>query len=119
MNNIDGQIRFLLWYLSGVLQGCPGSAFIFNMILDLFLHAFWQVITKHGRGMVRACADDIGAALTSYKYLMHLFPIFDIAEQVSGLTLKPTKCNVVPTSEPLTETLVNVIRKWLKRNVPK
>ena len=62
---------FLLWYLSGVLQGCPGSAFIFNMLLDPFLEAFARVITTYGRGIIRACADDIGAALTSYKALKY------------------------------------------------
>ena len=67
----------------------PGISIYLYMILDPFLHAFWQVISKHGRGMVRACADDIGAALTSYKHLMHVYPIFDIAEQAAGLTFKP------------------------------
>jgi len=119
LTSIGNSDTFLLWYFSGVLQGCPGSAFIFNVILDPLLAAFAQVISLPGRGIVRACADDIGAALTTYKSLAHMFPIFESAENIAGLTLKPAKCNVVPTSEPMSEFLVSVIRQWLRQHIPK
>ena len=99
LGNADGELVFLFWYLSGVLQGCPGSAFTFDLALDLFLIAFEKVISKKGRGIIRACADDIGAALKHYKSLSYLFPIFKQAQYLAGLTLKPLKCNIVPTSE--------------------
>ena len=47
-------------FLSGVLQGCPGSAFFFNSALDLFLLSTDRALSTAHTGIARACADDIG-----------------------------------------------------------
>jgi len=33
-------------FMSGVLQGCPGSAFLFNKSIDPFLFDFEETIAK-------------------------------------------------------------------------
>ena len=37
---------------------------------------------------------------------------------MAGLTLKPSKCNAIPTSEPLSENLKEVLRNWLEVHIP-
>ena len=117
-SNASGQLCLLFWYLSGVIQGCPASAFLFDICLDPFLAAFDKVLVAAGRGILRACADDIGIALKSLATFKYLFPIFDSAQMIAGLTLKPSKCNVIPTSEQFSEELVARIKAWLNANVP-
>ena len=68
-----GIIYTLICFLSGVLQGCPGSAFLFNNALDPFLHVMHKVLRSHNAGIVRACADDIGASLRRLASLKLLF----------------------------------------------
>jgi len=115
----NGKMQLLFWYLSGVLQGCPASAFIFDLCLDPFLAAFDSVIPAKGRGVFRACADDIGAALNSHKSLLHLYDIFETAQLVAGLTLKPSKCNLVPTSLPFSPEARKFLIEWLSKHIPK
>ncbi len=66
----------LIDLLSGVLQGCPGSAFLFNNSLDPFLILLDRQLKERKAGFARACADDIGAALRALKYLKILFQFF-------------------------------------------
>ena len=99
-------------------QGCPGSAFLFDAALDPFLAAFEKVLTNAGRGIQRACADDIGIAIKSLSALRYVFPIFQSAECIAGMTLKPKKCILIPTSEPFSEELVRSIQRWLTTNIP-
>ncbi len=71
---------FLFWITSGVLQGCPASAFLFDVVLDPILEAFEEALgsgvegalNPASYGIMRACADDIGAALLSLKGLRYL-----------------------------------------------
>jgi len=114
----NGKMQLLFWYLSGVLQGCPASAFIFDLCLDPFLAAFDDVIPSSGRGILRACADDLGAALNSHKSLMHMYAIFETAQLVAGLTLKPSKCNLVPTSLPFSNDVKKFLTEWLGKHIP-
>jgi len=122
-----GCFIFLFWIFSGVLQGCNVSAFLFDCVLDPFLEAFNEVITQNKNtntnpahiGVIRACADDIGAALLSIKGLKYMEPIFDLAELLAGLTLKPAKCVLIPTSAPFDEALVYSMKVWLSTNIPK
>jgi len=82
------------------------------------LEAFQKEIADKNRGIVRACADDIGAALADIKYLSVLYPIFCQARVLAGLTLKPIKCVLVPLSAPLTRASKYDIQKWLERKIP-
>ena len=79
-STMTGQLVFLFWYLSGVIQGCPGSAFLFDVALDPFLAAFEKILELAGRGILRACADDIGVAVKSLSAFKYMFPIFNLAE---------------------------------------
>ena len=85
----------IILYLSGVLQGCPGSAFLFNNSLDPFLFLMFTRLREGNKGIVRACADDIGACLARLKHLNVMAPIFDCAASLAGLKLKAIKCVVV------------------------
>jgi len=117
---------FLYWIASGVLQGCPASAFLFDCALDPFLEAFSEVIGQDPSGtgspahigIIRACADDIGAALLTIVGLKYLEPIFHLAPKLAGLTLKPAKCVVVPISAPLDDNLARIIKEWLAQHIP-
>ncbi len=84
-----GNLTWCFDFLSGVLQGCPASAFLFNLALDPFLPKFQSIFTEHGRGLMRACADDLGTALRALKQLTLLFPIFRDAQTLAGLMLNP------------------------------
>ena len=75
----------------------PTSAFLFDVALDPFLEAMASEFQNNKanttqparRGIVRACAEDIGTALLSFKGLMLLKPIFDNASLLVGLVLGP------------------------------
>ena len=107
----------IIKFLSGVLQGCPGSAFLFNNALDPFLILFHNTLREMSRGIIRACADDLGVALSRLRYLELLHPIFVSANEFAGLTLKPPKCILVPLCR-FSEKVSKDITKWLKRNIP-
>jgi hypothetical protein len=66
---------------------------------------------------IRGCADDIGAAFSSFKFLSLVAPIFHLAQGAAGLTLKAAKCVIIPLSAP-TEVMEPIIRKWLKSCLP-
>ena len=86
----NGTLLFCFIFQSGVLQGCPASAFLFNLSLDPFLCAFEKALGcgSSKRGLMRCCADDIGAALSRLEYVSRLEPVFKSAEILAGLTPK-------------------------------
>ncbi len=71
-----GNTNTLINLFSGVLQGCPASAFLFNNAPDPFLTNFDNVLRANKAGIVRACADDIGISLRRLKYLQLTYPIY-------------------------------------------
>ena len=68
--------------------------------------------------MIRACADDIGAALPDYTNLKCLFEVFSLARQIANLQLKPRKCNIIPLNEKMSDELRSLLRQWLQNNIP-
>ena len=60
----------------------------------------------------------IGVAVKSLSAFKYMFPIFNLAESLAGLTLKPSKCTLIPSSEPFSEEVVSYIQAWLARNIP-
>ena len=42
----NGARWVLIWFLSGVLQGCPGSAFLFNNAIDPFLREIDRILRE-------------------------------------------------------------------------
>ncbi len=63
-------------FVSGVLQGCPGSAMLFNNAIDPFLFKIHNILRANNAGIVRACADDIGITLSMLRHLRMIHPIF-------------------------------------------
>ena len=64
-----GKSHTLINFLSGVLQGCPASAFLFNNALGPFLTSFDNILCANDAGIVRACADDIGISIKKLRHL--------------------------------------------------
>ena len=107
----------IIKFLSGVLQGCPGSAFLFNNALDPFLILFHATLREGNRGIIRACADDIGTVLARLKHLGLLVPIFARAKTLAGLNLKPPKCTLVPLCK-FSDEVASDISRWIKKHIP-
>ena len=114
----DGEAKFLYNVTGGVLQGSPLSGLPFAIAIDPVLRNFDDVVVKKGLGTVLACADDIGAALHHIDTLIDIKGIFDEAKAVSNLTLKPTKCIVVPLAPPCSPASSAAICCWLSRALP-
>ncbi len=115
---VEGILKTLFYFEAGVLQGCPASAFLFNLSVDPFLNFFQKQLDLRAYGMLRACADDIGAALRTLSALWYLRAVFERAQGLAGLSLKPIKCIIIPLV-PFSEEVVSAIRSWLRRNIPK
>jgi hypothetical protein len=111
-------VTFLFMIWSGVLQGCPLSGSFFVLAIDPFLQAFEKSIVQPGKGVIGACADDIGAALASIDSLTDLSRIFDAARSVAGLSLKASKCVIIPVCGFFTNDLSNAVRAWLISHLP-
>ena len=74
---------------SGVLQGCPGSGTVYTVATDFILNAISAVTDKVQRGIFRACADDVALALPSLCALIPVHNIYEEAESLTHLVLKP------------------------------
>ncbi len=55
------EIRILFAVDCGVLQGCPLSGTLSAVALNPFLEVLDSIFQRPGFGIIRACADDLGA----------------------------------------------------------
>ena len=92
---------------------------LFALVIDPFLRCMKATIQDNGLAQVRACADDVGAALKNIGVLRLFEPIFQTAAETANLQLKPKKCVVVPTSTIVDATLRTNIERWLCAHLPK
>jgi hypothetical protein len=115
---VEGREFFAYYILSGVIQGCPLSGMLFAMAVDPFLRKMLVETETPLAAVVRACADDVGAALSGIEALVILKPTFDDARRFAGLTLKPRKCVLVPTAQLLNTELASQIKQWLVTHIP-
>ena len=76
------------------------------------------MVDCRGLGITRACADDIGMVLKKLDTLKRVHGVFKLAEWIGGLTLKPSKCVIVPIGETFSEELTSRIKKWISENIP-
>jgi len=113
----NGLTYTLVYFLSGVLQRCPASAFLFNNALDPFLSSFHNILRANNAGIVRACADDIGISPARLKHLKLISPLYSDCETLAGLALKPIKCVLVPLCQ-FSPKVQEAIKRWLRRNIP-
>ena len=88
--------HIIVQVLFGVLQGCPGSAFLFNNALDPFLCWADRTLREANRGIIKGCADDLGIALSRLLHLGKLAPICAKSQTLAGLCLTAPKCVLVP-----------------------
>ena len=82
----DAASEFLFVIMRGVLQGCPlsGSLFVIdlNPLLDMFVGALAGPEGDEPVGIIRVCADDIGAPLRLRSGLALMARVFVLAELV-------------------------------------
>eukprot|EP00972_Heterocapsa_arctica_P051571 7587157-Heterocapsa_arctica.AAC.1 len=114
----DGVVYLLFRVSAGILQGCPLSGMLFAVAIDPILRRFDVEVCQSGKGIIRACADDIGGALKSLKFLKVTKNICDDFRAISNLHLKPRKCVVIPTGAVLSAGLKKRITRWLEENIP-
>lgn len=101
----------------GVAQGCPLSGMLFCVAIDPFLRAGVVALAKH-RGVLRACADDMGAILRRLSHLRALHPVFEDAAKVVGLEARPDKCVLVPLERVPRDATNAEMQRALERAVP-
>ena len=111
-------LRFLFWILSGVIQGCPFSGMLFVFALGPFLHAIEVLLDSPGISTTRACADDIGAAISSLQHMRVFHSLFKVLRWASNLRLSPPKCVIVPVAVGFSQEVRDQIRDWLALHIP-
>ena len=104
--------------MCGVLQGCPLSAALFNFAIDPLLLVFSLLVVEPKIGEVRACADDLAAAVQNIQSLIMIHSIFDSFHRISGLRLNPDKCILILTCVNATPEAIARTRAWLRVHIP-
>ena len=105
----------------GVLQGCPLSGTLFAAAADPTLcHLEATCVGANGkpRAALRACADDLGAAVEDIRVLIDLEGAFATIQRVAHLKLKPKKCWYAPVYELANALTIFDIKEWLAEFVP-
>ena len=72
---LDKAMQVIMLILDGVLQGC---GFLFSMAIQPFLHRMYTEVDRQGRGITRACADDVGAVLFHIAAIKAYYTIFEL-----------------------------------------
>eukprot|EP00959_Pyramimonas_sp_CCMP1952_P093647 1959635-Pyramimonas_sp.AAC.1 len=85
---LGGQMLWLFSIWSGIIQGCPASGALFAAALNPFLLDFKAEFVDKCRGVMFACADDLGAVILNMKYLTVLYRVFRMAQLLAALILK-------------------------------
>jgi hypothetical protein len=109
-------VCFMLCVFSGVLQGCPVSATLFVIAMNIFLQRVHTLQLQSS--IIRAAADDIGGVLQSIEHLIPLYDAVHLFQNISGLHANPPKCIMVPLGQRFKLSLVDSIRSWLIVHVP-
>lgn len=116
--SLGGASAFMCEVRSGVLQGCPLSGSIPALAVEPLLNMFLTRFVEPALGHVLACADDVGAVVKRLEDISVLVVVFELAEKVAGLTLKPSKCILVPIHAPFSCHLVSLFRDVLVWQAP-
>ena len=113
-----GNAGFLFEVLCGVRTGCPLSSVLFLLCVNPFIHLFEMLSDGPGLSQTRICADDFGSALRRLRSIKTHASIFRLAKKVAGLCLKPSKCVLIFTCFILDDGKAQLVRNWLRDNVP-
>ena len=113
-----------------MLQGCPLSGSLFVICLNPFLHLLDKFLyapegppvgdfcQKDIGEIARAFADDLALVLAGLQKLPKIASLFKILQQVSGLSLKASKCVLIPLGEVFDSNLIAKVRQFLHDNLP-
>ena len=117
-----GRDMFLYLILVGIIQGCPSSGLFFAVATYPFFKELQRIqegltLAWPHNAAIRRCADDIGAALASFRFLKLLEPTFRLAQEASGLVLNAAKCIIVPLGGPVSE-VAPALQQWLNCHLP-
>ena len=97
---VAAELIFLFVVRCGVLQGCPLSGTLFAAAADPTLcHFEATCIGDDGkpRAVLRACADDLGAAVADIRVMIDFEGAFSTIQRVAHLTLKPKNVGTRPS----------------------
>eukprot|EP00973_Karenia_brevis_P025649 3537986-Karenia_brevis.AAC.1 len=86
-----GKCEYVCKVTSGVIQGCPLSGTLFVLATQPILAHLHEVIDASGKGVTRACADDIGCCYKSLWHLQCVYPVSAAAERAANLVLNIKK----------------------------
>ena len=112
--NTAGALYFLFIITSSVLQGRPLSGSLFAICADSFVRELCSRVDSNNRGLIRACAEDIGQVSRSIKTLKYVAPAFAAARKVAGLAFNSVKCVIIPLA-PFSDELVETLAEWLRK----
>ena len=109
---------FLLWLAAGVIQGCPMSGWLFVLAMDVLIRAIIRTIGGNRRGVLRACADDLGLVIRSLTTMIDIQEPFADAEHATKMKVKPVKCKLVLLGSAEENALLDV-PGWLRAFAPR
>ena len=111
--------QLLAFYVNaGILQGCPSSGLAWSILSNPFLASMQSELQRLQYGQLRACADDVGAALRFACGLRVMYGHLNEVEAETLLRLKIAKCFVVPLWAPLSDDIVLEVRSLLGTYAP-
>eukprot|EP00959_Pyramimonas_sp_CCMP1952_P173297 3621383-Pyramimonas_sp.AAC.1 len=70
---MGGTRRPLLTAASGVAQACTLSGALWALVFDPFIRGTKHGLERIGRGLISACADDLGIVLAALRDIEELF----------------------------------------------
>ncbi|CAK0898651.1 unnamed protein product, partial [Prorocentrum cordatum] len=114
-----GQYVPLFYIRSGIIQGCGWSGTLYALGTACFLLNLETVLEAQGRGLCRACADDLGLVLRAVAYLVYLADVMLCMEILAGLELKAPKCHIFPLAGQVNADLALRLKNALLAIVPK
>ncbi|CAK0895784.1 unnamed protein product, partial [Prorocentrum cordatum] len=112
---IVGSFRPVYWMLSGVLQGCSLSCSVYVLASNCFYLGMLRNIQAKGRGMIFACADEMGAILRDADAFRVARRVFGLAQRLATLALKGAKCVAIPLFAAVSEEVMQEVRVFLDR----
>eukprot|EP00959_Pyramimonas_sp_CCMP1952_P144443 3023698-Pyramimonas_sp.AAC.1 len=110
VGRIVGIIKDVFCILCGVIQGCALSGSLFAAATSAFLEDLRFGLEVWRRGILRACADDVGGVPFDRLDLRYLSRVMKVAEKIANLKLKPPKCLIAPLASATNPEIVASLR---------
>lgn len=114
----EGEWTVLFPIESGIMQGCLLSGLLYATMMLPPLRAVADGLVADDGGGAKACADDLGAALTALASLKALRRPFALAAGGIGVDLRPDKCRLVTLASWADPRTIHRIRRWMADNIP-